>query len=84
MHTTDLGQSFQDQSCLGSLAVLLVGFSLQPHLLSLRLPHSFNGGSLSFTDAADLLGLCLCGQHLPYPGGGLENHHKVYEPCAVL
>lgn len=76
MCVTDLGQGLQDQSSLGSIAVLLVGFSFQPHLLSLCLSHRFDGGGLRLTDKADLFGLCLRRQHLLCPEGGLEEQQK--------
>lgn len=88
MYITDLGQSLQDQSCFGSIAVLLVGFSLQPHLLGLCLTHCFNRGSLCLTDEADLLSLCLRRQHLLCPGEGLEKQQRhftfIIQSCNVV
>lgn len=74
---TDLWQSLQDQSSLGSITVLLVGFSLQPHLLSLCLSHRLDGAGFSLTNEADLLSLCLGCQHLLCPGQK-KQHCLVY------
>lgn len=65
---TDLWQSLQHQSCFGSVAILLVGLSFKPHLLSLCLSYRFNRCSLCLTDEADLFSLCLSRQHSLCPG----------------
>lgn len=64
----DLGQSLQHQSCFGSVAILLVGLSFQPHLLSLCLSYCFNRCSLCLANKADLFSLCLSRQHSLCPG----------------
>lgn len=65
-----LGQGLQDQRGLSRLAVLLISFGFKPHLFCLGLAHSLDGGSLSLTNAPNLLSLCLGGQHFLYPESG--------------
>lgn len=66
-HILYLRQCFQDQGSLCCFSILLIGFSLQPHLLCLSFTNGFNWGCLCLSYLADFLSFCLSCKHLFNP-----------------